>query len=66
MSEAAYLKEQAKRCRMLIDGINDPQTIASLRRMAEDFETRAGLVDATPGPIIPNRPTAPAEGGEST
>lgn len=41
MSEAADFLEQAKRCRRLADGINDPTAIETLRKMAEDYEKRA-------------------------
>jgi hypothetical protein len=41
MSNAAFLLEQAKRCRRLAAGINDERAIDRLRQMAEEFEQRA-------------------------
>ncbi|MEA3014828.1 MAG: hypothetical protein QOD42_3373 [Sphingomonadales bacterium] len=50
MSEAAYLSEQAKRCRRLADGINDPKTVETLRRLADDYEKRALEAANKPAP----------------
>jgi hypothetical protein len=50
MSEAADLIEQAKRCRRLADGVNDPKTVETLRQMAEDYEKRAAEAEAKPAP----------------
>lgn len=41
MSEATDLIEQAKRCRRLADGINDPKTLETLRKLADEYEKRA-------------------------
>lgn len=50
MSEAADLREEAKRCRRLAEGINDAKTLETLRRMAEDYEKRAAEAEAEPAP----------------
>jgi hypothetical protein len=50
MSDAADLLEQARRCRRLADGINDPKTLETLRKMAEDYEQRAAEAEAKPAP----------------
>jgi hypothetical protein len=50
MSEAAYLIEQAKRCRRLAEGINDPATVETLRGMADDYEQRAARAEGKPAP----------------
>jgi hypothetical protein len=44
MTDATYLIDQAKRCRRLAAGINDPGTVATLLQMAEDFERRAAPI----------------------
>jgi len=52
VSDWAYLKEQAQRCRRLADGINDARTIATLRKMADDSERRAAeITNEIPPPI---------------
>lgn len=50
MSEAVDLREEAKRCRRLAEGINDPKTLETLRRMAEDYEQRAAEAEDKPAP----------------
>jgi hypothetical protein len=50
MSEAADLREEAKRCRRLAEGINDPKTLETLRKMADDYEKRATEAEARPTP----------------
>jgi hypothetical protein len=47
MSEAAFLIEQAKRCRRLAEGINDERAVDTLHQMADEFERRAA--DLAPG-----------------
>lgn len=42
MSEdAAFLKEQARRCRRLARGIATPDVVATLNQMADEYEARA-------------------------
>jgi hypothetical protein len=50
MSEAAYLIEQAERCRRLAMAINDVKTTAALHRMAEEYERRALEIADRPSP----------------
>ena len=40
-TDAAHLREQAKKCRRLADSINDPDAIAALRKLAADYEANA-------------------------
>ena len=53
MSGDEYLREQAARCRRLASGISDAATIATLLKMAEDFERRALEGDAPTNEIPP-------------
>jgi hypothetical protein len=47
MSEdAAFLKEQARRCRRLARGIATPDVVETLNRMAADYEARAEAAGA--------------------
>jgi hypothetical protein len=39
--EAAFLREQAAKCRRLAEGIEDQLAVTALRKLAEDFELRA-------------------------
>lgn len=39
--DAAYLREQARRCRRLARGIATPDIVATLNQMATEYETRA-------------------------
>ena len=42
MSEdAAFLREQARRCRRLARGIATPDVVATLNQMAAEYEARA-------------------------
>lgn len=42
MSEdAAFLREQARRCRRLARGIATPDVVATLNQMASEYEDRA-------------------------
>jgi hypothetical protein len=50
MSEAANLLEEAKRCRRLAEGINDPKTLETLRKLADDYEKRAAEAERKPAP----------------
>ena len=46
----ADLKEEAKRCRRLAEGINDPGTLETLRKLADDYEKRAAEAEGKPAP----------------
>ena len=50
MSEAADLMEQARRCRRLADGINDPRTIETLRKLADEYEQQAAEAESKSAP----------------
>jgi len=39
--DAAFLREQARRCRRLARGIATPDVAETLERMASDYEARA-------------------------
>jgi hypothetical protein len=42
MSEdAAFLREQARRCRRLARGVATPDVVETLSRMAEDYDAKA-------------------------
>jgi hypothetical protein len=42
MSEdAAFLREQARRCRRLARGVATPDVVVTLNRMAEDYDSKA-------------------------
>jgi hypothetical protein len=46
MSEdAAFLREQARRCRRLARGIATPDVVATLNRMAAEYEARADRME---------------------
>ncbi|HEX6377258.1 MAG TPA: hypothetical protein VFZ91_16225 [Allosphingosinicella sp.] len=46
MSEdAAFMREQARRCRRLARGITTPELIATLNRMADDYDARADKLE---------------------
>ncbi|HEX8622682.1 MAG TPA: hypothetical protein VF718_11995 [Allosphingosinicella sp.] len=50
MSEdAAFLREQARRCRRLARGIATPDVVATLNRMAAEYEERAEKMAAKGG-----------------
>jgi PAS domain S-box-containing protein len=40
-----YLADQAKRCRRLADTIGDKHTVATLKRMADEYDARAGEIE---------------------
>lgn len=44
--DAAFLREQARRCRRLARGIATPDIVATLNQMAEEYEARAETVEA--------------------
>ena len=41
MENAAYLREQAAKCRRLADSLDDPVAAAALRKMANDYDEQA-------------------------
>jgi hypothetical protein len=46
MSEdAAFLREQARRCRRLARGIATPDVVATLNQMAAEYEERANRTE---------------------
>ena len=47
-SEAAYLREQAARCRRLAGATNDEKASAALRLMADDYELKAAEIETPP------------------
>jgi hypothetical protein len=46
ITDAAYLRQQAERCRRLSLDCTDPQTAHSLRLMGEDYAARAAQAEA--------------------
>ena len=47
MSEdAAFMREQARRCRRLARGIATPDVVATLNRMADEYDARADKMAA--------------------
>ena len=44
--DAAFLKEQARRCRRLARGIATPDIVATLNQMADEYEARAEAMNA--------------------
>ncbi len=54
MSEdAAFLREQARRCRRLARGIATPDVVETLNRMAGDYEARAEEMEKRDNPPQP-------------
>ncbi|HYG47050.1 MAG TPA: hypothetical protein VD846_03820 [Allosphingosinicella sp.] len=43
--DAAFLREQARRCRRLARGIVTPDVVATLNRMADDYDARADEIE---------------------
>ena len=41
LRQAEYLRSQALRCRRLVGGVDDPQTAATLKHMADEYEDQA-------------------------
>lgn len=41
MTEAAFLREQAARCRRLAGMVNTPDVVETLLQMAQDYDARA-------------------------
>ena len=57
--DPAVLREQAKKCRRLADQVTDQRTIATLRMMADDYETQAEAFEAQQmNSVPPNMPPA--------
>jgi hypothetical protein len=52
MSEdAAFLREQARRCRRLARGVVTPDVVETLNRMAVDYDDRADRLEKEAGEI---------------
>jgi hypothetical protein len=50
MSEdVAFLREQARRCRRLARGVDTPDVVETLKRMAADYEARAEKLEQETG-----------------
>ena len=65
--DAAYLREQAARCRRLADSVTDQAARVTLRAMANEYEARAAgmgapLLDGMPHPKM-TPPGASGTGG---
>ena len=43
--DAAFLREQARRCRRLARGIATPDVVATLNKMAAEYEQRADRME---------------------
>jgi hypothetical protein len=43
--DAALLREQARRCRRLARGIATPDVVATLDRLAADYDSRADRIE---------------------
>ncbi|MDE2228556.1 MAG: hypothetical protein KGL11_05890 [Alphaproteobacteria bacterium] len=50
MSQAAYLRLQAARCRRLAHAIAVPDVVATLLEMAKEFDERAAKLEAEQEP----------------
>lgn len=53
MSDAAYLRSQAAKCRQLANGVADSQTAANLLMLAEDYEQEGLKLEGGPDPDLP-------------
>lgn len=61
MQTAGYYRQEAMRARRLVRGVNDPQVVQQLERMAFDFDQLAedlerGAVEITHPALMPQRP----------
>ena len=43
--DAAFLREQARRCRRLARAVATPDVVATLNRMAAEYDARAEKID---------------------
>ena len=48
--DAAFLREQAARCRRLARGIATPDVVKTLERMAVDYDSRADKIEKRSSP----------------
>ena len=55
-AEAAYLREQAARCRRLANAILNEDDVATLRKVAEDFEAKAAEIEGPEAPTMNGAP----------
>ncbi|WP_165357240.1 hypothetical protein [Sphingosinicella sp. CPCC 101087] len=53
MSDAAYCRAQAAKCRQLAEGSTDQQTAANLLILAEDYEKEALRLERGSDPELP-------------
>ena len=44
--DAAFLREQARRCRRLARDISTPDVVRTLTQMADEYEARAAILEA--------------------
>lgn len=58
-ANAAFLREQAKKCRRLADSIVDRQTIVALLEMAAVYEREANSIDGADRVPDPNTMPGP-------
>lgn len=54
-ASAAYLREQAAKCRRLADSLGDPSATDALRKMANDYEEQAAKAEHWSAQIPPPR-----------
>jgi hypothetical protein len=58
-ADAAYLREQATKCRRIAAALTDEGAVAALRKMADEYELQASFLDGPPptdGVIRPGMP----------
>lgn len=51
--DAAFLREQACRCRRLAQGVATPDVVETLNQMAVDYDARAEEIEKRPRPPRP-------------
>lgn len=51
--DAAYLREQASRCRRLARAVDAPDVIRTLNLMADDYDARADKLEPPSDPETP-------------
>ncbi|HEX8513270.1 MAG TPA: hypothetical protein VF688_09195 [Allosphingosinicella sp.] len=51
--DAAFLREQARRCRRLARGVATPDVVATLNQMAVDYDARAEEIEKRSSPPQP-------------
>jgi hypothetical protein len=51
--DAAFLREQARRCRRLARGIATPDVVATLNGMADEYDARAEQMEKRKDPSQP-------------